>query len=73
MSAFLASLSEYTERDPRGKMSKLDYLKVDLLYLHELQNVFCEYLQHFAQILLRKGSVDSDCQLIDQDGGPQGP
>ena len=51
MTAFISAISKWAEMDAKNQMSRLHFLKVDLLYIKDLQNVFCEYLQHFAAIL----------------------
>lgn len=44
MEAFVSELNKWTTRDTGSQMSRIDFLKVDLLYLIDLQNIFCEYL-----------------------------
>ena len=72
MMALVHELRTWTLRDETSKMSKIDNLKADLLYLCDLQNVICEYLQHFVAILRRPKSA-SETQLLQQDGGDTGP
>ena len=44
MGALVNEIAKWAERDETSRMSKLDWLKIDLLYVSDLQNVFCEYL-----------------------------
>ena len=36
MTAFISELSKWTERDESNQMSRLNFLKVDLLYIKDL-------------------------------------
>ena len=53
MTVFVAKIIEWSDRDPVTRMSKLDALKVDLLYVTDWQNLLCEYLSHFVTIYRR--------------------
>ena len=64
MIVLVRELEAWTLRDEDTKMSKIDYLKADLLYLCDLQNLICEYFQHFVAILHRPAVEDKECQLI---------
>jgi len=70
MAAFVVKLAEWSERDQIYRMSKVDTLKIDFLYVSDLQNVFCEYLQHYVTILRRQTHQG---ELTEKDGGADGP
>ena len=72
MGALVNEIAKWAERDETSRMGKLDWLKIDLLYVSDLQNVFCEYLQHYVAILRRENPTSTQ-NLIEVDGGPDGP
>ena len=53
-------------------MSKLDWLKIDLLYITDLQNVVCEYLQNYAA-MMKFQVAHTEEYLTEMDGGADGP
>ena len=74
MQALVDSLAAWTKREESSQMSRLDWLKIDLLYITDLQNVICEYLQHYAAILKHKALGSPESQYLTAiDGGVDGP
>ena len=69
MDALVNQMPKWATRDEQSRMAKLDWMKVDLLYITDLQNIFSEYLQHYVAMLQR----DPDEYLSAQDGGQDGP
>lgn len=53
MAALVSRLAEWSTRDEVSRMSRLDTLKVDLFYVSDFQNIFCEYLSHCVTIQRR--------------------
>ena len=44
MSAFVQSIPKWATREDESRMAPLDWMKIDLLYITDLQNLFSEYL-----------------------------
>lgn len=69
MAALVSTLPAWSTQDPKTRMAKLDWMKIDLLYITDLQNLFSEYLQHYVS-MLQRGQKE---YLSAVDGGPDGP
>ena len=69
MAAFVTEIPKWTARDEHTRMARLDWMKIDLLYVTGLQNLFSEYLQHYVAMLKR----DPTEYLSAMDGGVDGP
>lgn len=44
MEALVREVPKWSQRDEQSRMAKLDWMKIDLLYATDLQNLFSEYL-----------------------------